>query len=120
MFVQIIPSNKMSPADKAWLEFVKCEESYIMKLFYGQIKSTVKCMICNGESATYEGFSNLSLELPKSSKRCFIDECLRMYFYGERISGWNCPKCKVPRGAIKKLDITKLPPVLVIHFKRLE
>lgn len=108
----------MSPADKAWLEFVKCEESYIMKLFYGQIKSTVKCIVCERESATYEGFSNLSLELPEWSGRCTIAECMKMYFYGERISGWNCPTCKKPRDAIKKLDITKLPPVLVIHMKR--
>lgn len=41
-----------------------------------------------------------------------------MYFFGERISGWNCPFCKEPRDAIKKLDISKLPPILVIHFKR--
>lgn len=109
---------KLSAAERAWQEFVKCEESYIMKLFYGQIKSTVKCFVCNGESATYEGFSNLSLELPPSRNKCSIDTCLRMYFYGERISGWNCPRCKLPRDAIKKLDITKLPPILVIHFKR--
>jgi ubiquitin carboxyl-terminal hydrolase 8 len=34
------------------------------------------------------------------------------------VMGWNCPSCKVPREAIKKLDISKLPPVLVIHLKR--
>lgn len=41
-----------------------------------------------------------------------------MYFNGERITGWNCPICQVKRDAIKKLDISKLPPILVIHFKR--
>lgn len=41
-----------------------------------------------------------------------------MYFNGERVSGWSCPTCKAPRDAIKKLDISKLPPVLVIHMKR--
>lgn len=41
-----------------------------------------------------------------------------MYFHGERVKGWNCPHCKAPREAIKKLDISKLPPVLVIHLKR--
>lgn len=41
-----------------------------------------------------------------------------MYFFGERISGWNCSFCKGPRDAIKKLDISKLPPILVIHLKR--
>jgi len=41
-----------------------------------------------------------------------------MYFNGESIRGWNCPRCKQKRDAVKKLDISKLPPILVIHFKR--
>lgn len=90
-----------------------------MKLFYGQIKSTVKCTVCHKESATYEGFSNLSLELPAHSNKCDLNDCMRLYFFGENISGWNCPNCKEKRNAIKKLDISKLPPILVIHLKRL-
>jgi ubiquitin carboxyl-terminal hydrolase 8 len=31
---------------------------------------------------------------------------------------WNCPQCKVHRDAEKKIDIWKLPPLLIIHFKR--
>lgn len=100
------------------MDFVKCKESYILNLFYGQIKSTVKCKVCTRESATYESFSNLSLELPIASSKCDIQQCLNMYFYGENITGWKCPTCKVERDAIKKLDISKLPPILVIHFKR--
>jgi ubiquitin carboxyl-terminal hydrolase 8 len=41
-----------------------------------------------------------------------------MYFNGETIYGWDCPNCKTKRNAVKKLDISKLPPILVIHFKR--
>lgn len=44
---------------------------------------------------------------------------MNMYFHGERISGWNCPGCKQKRDAVKKLDISKWPPILAIHFKRL-
>lgn len=107
-----------TPAEEAWQNFASSKESYIMKLFYGQIKSTVKCRVCEKESATFEGFSNLSLELPEGGNRCHITDCLNMYFFGEYISGWNCPKCKQKREAIKKLDISKLPPILVIHLKR--
>lgn len=107
-----------TPAEEEWHKFANGNESYIMKLFYGQIKSTVKCRECKMESATFEGFSNLSLELPEHGNRCDITDCLNMYFYGENISGWNCPKCKQKRDAIKKLDISKLPPILVIHLKR--
>lgn len=41
-----------------------------------------------------------------------------MYFDGERIRGWNCPQCKSNQDAIKKLDISRLPSVLIVHFKR--
>ncbi|XP_068154273.1 ubiquitin carboxyl-terminal hydrolase 8 isoform X3 [Drosophila tropicalis] len=105
-------------SEKAWLEFTKAKESLILHLFYGQMKSTVKCVTCNRESATYECFSNLSLELPANTEMCYLNQCMDMYFSGERIHGWNCPNCKTKREAIKKLDISKLPPVLVVHLKR--
>lgn len=112
------PKSVITPSEKAWLEFTKARESLILHLFYGQMKSTVKCSVCLKESATYEGFSNLSLELPSNSSGCLLSQCMDMYFSGEHIHGWNCPNCKQKRTAIKKLDISKLPPVLVIHLKR--
>lgn len=30
----------------------------------------------------------------------------------------NCPRCKVPRKAQKKLSISRVPPILLIHLKR--
>lgn len=113
-----IPRENMPASEKAWLEFTKARESLILHLFYGQIKSTVKCTKCLHESATFECFSNLSLELPSNTNMCDLDQCMDMYFNGERIQGWNCPFCKQKREAIKKLDISKLPPILVVHLKR--
>lgn len=113
-----MPKESLSASERAWREYTKGKESQLSRMFYGQIKSTVKCVDCSKESATYECFSNLSLELPPTRDRCKLENCLDMYFNGERIKGWNCPNCKDKREAIKKLDISKLPPVLVIHFKR--
>lgn len=106
-------------SEKAWLEYTKAKESFILRLFYGQIKSTLKCTVCGEESASHETFSNLSLELPPINiDRDYLSQCFNSYFHGEKINGWNCPKCNVPRDAVKKLDISKLPPVLIIHLKR--
>ncbi|CRK98146.1 CLUMA_CG011514, isoform A [Clunio marinus] len=68
----------------------------------------------------FEGKFNVRhiFQSPNNIDRCHIDECFNMYFHGEMVMGWNCPHCKAPRDAIKKLDISKLPPVLVIHLKR--
>lgn len=62
----------MSSSEKAWRKFTQEGTSFILSLFYGQIKSTIKCTQCLKESATYESFSNLSLEVPSSSGRCYI------------------------------------------------
>lgn len=90
-----------------------------MNHFYGQTRSTVKCRECAHESAKYDSFSTLSLDLPKNGV-IKLKDCMNSYFLGEDIDGWNCPKCKDKRRAIKKLDISILPPVLVIQLKRYE
>ncbi|XP_058821827.1 ubiquitin carboxyl-terminal hydrolase 8 isoform X2 [Topomyia yanbarensis] len=110
--------DDLQASEKAWLDYLKYKESYVSQLFYGQIKSTVKCRRCGKESATYESFSSLSLELPHDANRCHLKDCLEMYFHGEDIRGWSCPRCKSNQDAIKKLDISRLPSIMVIHFKR--
>lgn len=116
-----MPRGNPTAADKAWLTFVKNKESAIFRLFYGQFKSTLKCVECKCESATYDCFSDLSLQVPNVSRDLTstdINKCLENFFYGEYIDDWECPKCKDKRRAVKKLDISKLPKILVIHFKR--
>lgn len=115
---QIISSETHNKGEVAYREFLKNMQSIIHKLFFGQIRSTLKCKTCGYESATYEGFSHLSLELRQDNRSCSIYDCLDLYFNGETIEGWTCPECKQTRDAIKKLDISKLPPVIVIHLKR--
>lgn len=49
----------------------------------------------------------------QSCMECFLDE--------EKLDKddmWYCPKCKVHRQATKKLDLWRLPDVLVVHLKR--
>lgn len=67
------PLENLPQSEKSWLDYTKSKKSFILHLFYGQIKSTVKCTVCNKESHTYETFSNLSLELPPSNNRCSLD-----------------------------------------------
>uniref|UniRef100_A0A1B6E877 Ubiquitin carboxyl-terminal hydrolase n=1 Tax=Clastoptera arizonana TaxID=38151 RepID=A0A1B6E877_9HEMI len=104
--------------EKAWGEFKKNNESIVLNLFYGQLRSTITCSDCNKKSIKFDPFSNLSLPLPMEKDKINLSDCLRLYLRGETISGWICPRCKVPRQAVKKFDITRLPPVLVIHLKR--
>lgn len=53
-----------------------------------------------------------------SARRRRRQDCLKLYTSNDEVDKWQCPKCKDLRKATKKLDITMLPPLLVVHFKR--
>lgn len=58
--------------------------------------------------------------LPKE-KVVDIYSCFDEFIKSERLGkedAWYCPKCKEHREASKKLDLFKLPDILVIHLKR--
>lgn len=47
--------------------------------------------------------------------------CLDKFREIEKLTGnnmWNCPQCKTPRSALKKMEIYSVPDVLIIHLKR--
>ncbi|XP_066491255.1 ubiquitin carboxyl-terminal hydrolase 8 isoform X2 [Tiliqua scincoides] len=107
-------------ANLAWLKHKQLNESIIVALFQGQFKSTVQCLSCHKKSRTFEAFMNLSLPLASTSK-CSLQECLRLFSKEEKLTDNNrfyCSHCKTRRDSLKKIEIWKLPPVLLVHLKR--
>jgi ubiquitin carboxyl-terminal hydrolase 8 len=103
-----------------WEEHLQSGCSVIVDLFQGQLKSTVRCTKCPYVSVTFDTFMYLSLPLPKT-KLTTLQECLAEFTKEEQLEAdqlWVCPVCLVPNQAMKKFDIWKVPPVLVIHLKR--
>jgi len=50
-----------------------------------------------------------------------LHDCLSLFTSNEQLSEndlWYCPTCKLHVQAFKKLDLWKLPNILVIHLKR--
>lgn len=50
-----------------------------------------------------------------------LQQCLDAFVREEvldKADAWNCPQCKKPRKATKRLSISRLPQVLLIHLKR--
>ncbi|CAG2252384.1 UBP5 [Mytilus edulis] len=48
-------------------------------------------------------------------------DCLRQFLKEEKMTGssrWRCPRCKVDRDSVKKIDIWKLPRILLIGLNR--
>ncbi|XP_036122078.1 ubiquitin carboxyl-terminal hydrolase 8 isoform X3 [Molossus molossus] len=107
-------------AESAWQKHKQLNESIIVALFQGQFKSTVQCLTCHRKSRTFEAFMYLSLPLASTSK-CTLQDCLRLFSKEEKLTDNNrfyCSHCRARRDSLKKIEIWKLPPVLLVHLKR--
>lgn len=66
-YMELKDSNGRSDqivAAESWDLHVKRNQSIIVDLFYGQLKSKVSCLTCGNESVRFDPFSLLSLPLP--------------------------------------------------------
>ena len=53
---------------ESWSNTLRRDWSFILFLFYGQLKSTLNCLKCNKISTTFDIFTNIPLSLPEPSK----------------------------------------------------
>jgi len=111
-------------AYESWKEHLHLNRSIIVDLFQGQLKSTLKCLECHGFSIKFDCFMYLSVPIAKSdtfSKPPTLEECVEEFTREEILDGqdkWRCPRCKKNVRAAKKIDIWKLPSILMINLKR--
>ncbi|KAF5889956.1 ubiquitin carboxyl-terminal hydrolase 8 [Clarias magur] len=113
--------DDVSAAEWAWQKHKLLNESIIVSLFQGQFKSTLQCLSCHHRSRNFEPFMYLSLSLA-SSYKCSLQECLKLFSKEEKLTDGDkvyCTHCKAQREFIKKLEIWKLPPILLVHLKRI-
>lgn len=117
--------NKLEEhATESWKYYLMRNKSIIVDLFQGQSKSTLKCLQCGYVSHKFEPFMYLSLPIPEddgNKPKVSLIECLKEYSKEEKLDGeekWNCTRCKVPVDSTKKIEIWKLPNILIVHLKR--
>ena len=127
-----------------WTHYEKRNDSVIKDMFAGQLRSELTCLSCGHRSLRFDPFWSLSIPIPKDSsssssttsrmKRYLglkrrnkseskfkIQECLQLYVSEEHLSeseAPHCSKCKACRPAKKRMQIFRLPKVLVLHLKR--
>ncbi|TKA79421.1 hypothetical protein B0A55_03512 [Friedmanniomyces simplex] len=108
-----------------WIRLTHREISFIYSLFAGQYASKLTCETCGFTSTTYDLMTSISVEIPTHAldprRPPTLDDCLRSYCSEERLTReekWECPRCRVPREARKRITLTRAPQFLVIHFKR--
>ncbi|CAF4216202.1 unnamed protein product [Adineta steineri] len=74
-------------------------------------------------SSSYESFVCLTLPIP-STNQCTLQDCLQSLNEDEYLidddSKWFCSKCQCHSNAKKRLEIHKLPKILIIQLKRFQ
>lgn len=119
------------------LQVLDSETTVISELFHGQINMIVKCMTCEHEVRTPNPFhfipvsivpemamvedndGETSLAQTKTASLELTD-CLRSFIYVKPINkNYFCnDHCQGNAKAIRRLELVKLPPVLIIHLER--
>uniref|UniRef100_A0ABM0M5K7 ubiquitinyl hydrolase 1 n=1 Tax=Saccoglossus kowalevskii TaxID=10224 RepID=A0ABM0M5K7_SACKO len=125
----------MEKAREAWNRYTSRENSRIVDIFVGQLKSTLQCTVCRHCSVTFDPFWDLSLPIPKASKNSTynysysssyddeisLKDCFKLFTKDEILDGVEkptCSQCQEKRKCTKKLTIQKFPKILVLHLKR--
>ncbi|CAF1080900.1 unnamed protein product [Adineta ricciae] len=111
------------------MQITQKDDTIISELFHAQITTEITCRCCRKPANTDDSFSFLPLPVPEQHKdrtsqhtsEYKLDDCFRLFFQSENIGDhgkWYCEHCKELTDANKTLALKKLPPVLIIQFKR--
>ena len=108
-------------AMEAWKRYIRRDDSQLVDLFVGQLKSTLRCSECSHESVTFEPFWDLSLGIPARTGEVSLLDCLDSFTKEEVLDGDEmptCERCKARRKCTKRYSLYRLPKILVVHLKR--
>lgn len=110
-------------AASMWKRHLERDDSRIVDLFAGQLRSSLHCSVCSHYSNTFDVFCDLSLPIPKRSSggEVTLRECLDLFSQEERLDKENspmCERCNKRTESTKRLSIQRFPQVIVIHLNR--
>ncbi|KAF3705843.1 Ubiquitin carboxyl-terminal hydrolase 2 [Channa argus] len=105
-----------------WNMYLEREDSKVVDLFVGQLKSSLTCTVCGFRSTVFDPFWDLSVPIvQKNLGEVTLKDCLRLFTKEDVLDGEErptCNKCKARRKCTKKFSIQKFPRILVLHLKR--
>ncbi|XP_060860802.1 ubiquitin carboxyl-terminal hydrolase 2 [Metopolophium dirhodum] len=112
-------------AAEFWQRYLVTDNSTVVDLFAGQLKSTLECSSCGHKSITFEVFWDVSLPLPSSGSTNIVSiNDLLHNFTQEEVLDFRerprCSVCKVDRKMFKSYRFQRLPRYLVLHLKRFQ
>jgi len=77
-------------AEESWRRYLRLDDSAVVDIFVGQLKSTLRCTSCGHASVTFDPFWDLSLPLP-SRTQLRLTQCLEHFTREEVLDGDEKP-----------------------------
>ncbi|XP_066566091.1 ubiquitin carboxyl-terminal hydrolase 21 isoform X3 [Amia ocellicauda] len=111
-------------ASLMWNRYLEKDDSKIVDLFAGQLRSSLCCSTCGHQSTTFDVFCDLSLPIPKRSVSggiVALKDCLDLFSQEEDLDSENtpmCDRCGKRTEGTKKLTIQRFPRIIVLHLNR--
>lgn len=107
---------------KRWEDYLSKNNSIVSDSLMGQLMSRVQCESCHTSTYSFEPFYILELAIPEEDDNTTLVDLLNHFEKSEVIHdlNWDCQKCKGSKSIRKTNKIYKLPPVLVVCFKRFQ
>lgn len=91
--------------------------SAISSMFTLTTNSIITCLGCKTKTKMAEKFIVLPLTVPEAPST--LERCIEDFLSTERFSGsFACEKCRTHTDAVKNLEISSLPDILLIALKR--
>uniref|UniRef100_A0AAY4DWA9 ubiquitinyl hydrolase 1 n=1 Tax=Denticeps clupeoides TaxID=299321 RepID=A0AAY4DWA9_9TELE len=79
---------------RMWSRYIEREDSKVVDLFVGQLKSSLTCNECGFCSTVFDPFWDLSLPIPKkSSGEVSLIDCIRLFTKEDVLDGDEKPVC---------------------------
>ncbi|XP_008306959.1 ubiquitin carboxyl-terminal hydrolase 2 isoform X2 [Cynoglossus semilaevis] len=106
---------------KMWSKYLEREDSKIVDVFVGQLKSSLTCSHCGFCSTVFDPFWDLFPPIAKGYGEVSLMDCMRLFTKEDVLDGDEkptCYRCKTRRRCTKKFTIQKFPKILVLHLKR--
>lgn len=120
IYLTVITSCRdMQKAVESWKRYIRSEDSTIVDVFVGQLRSSLRCTSCDHVSVTLDPFWDLSLPIPARSGTVKLSQCLEHFTREEVLDGDEkptCSKCQMRRKCTKSFSIQKFPKILVIRI----
>lgn len=122
---EVYLQNLIKESRIVWSKFLVKENTEIVRIFYGQLRSTVECQKCFKQENTFDPFNTLQLPIFYGSHEIDLETILKNFEKSEIIpldpqNSWKCPQCNDRTVVKKTMQIWKLPKILIIQLKRFD